>query len=620
MARRDEACAKEEKMIEIKVHTAHGIVTCQHHDNDTLLQTLQRHEIHLPAPCGGVGKCGKCAVRVSDEDAAGPRSPDEDRHAPAGSGLRLACRAVPRSPLTVTLIGSVKTAADDSTAKGGTIDLPVTGVPIVRSVELVLEPPSLADQRSVHRRLMDELDGRNPVVSLAAVREAAPLMVGLSEPREAAGLVVSGLSGDLLVAVEGTVRDELPALAIDIGTTTIAAYLVDLSSHRVLAVRAEENDQGRFGADVISRIAATTQGEDLTAVVRAQLSKMIGSLDGSARIAPDGILAATVVCNPTMIHLLFGLDPDPIGRAPFMPLSTERLELGMAELQLPGHPEARIVAAPGLSAYVGADIIADILASRMNEAEHLSLLIDIGTNGEMVLGDSAGLIACSTAAGPAFEGANIRCGSGGVPGAIDGVVRNGDALVLSTIGDEPPRSICGTGLIDLVALLLEDGIVDETGRLDLDAAREMAAYRNRTTEIDGDDSLIVTTPGESEEIIITQGDLRQVQLAKGAIAAGVRTLLHEAGVDAQDIATVHLAGGFGTYVRPQSALRVGLLPRLPVERVAAVGNAAGAGAARLLIDSASMGEAERIVGMSRYIELSRSQSFQQFFMEEMIFP
>lgn len=607
-------------MIEISIHTTHGLVTCQHRENDTLLQTLQRHDIHLPAPCGGVGKCGKCVVQVSDEEAAGPRFPEEDRHAPAGSGLRLACRAVPQSSLSITVTDSVKTGADDSTAKGGTIALPITGIPMARSVELVLEPPSLADQRSVHRRLMDALDGGNPVVSLAAVRQAGSLMKGLSEPREAAALVVSGPSGDLLVAVEDTVREALPALAIDIGTTTIAAYLLDLSSHRVLAVRSEENNQVRFGADVISRIAATGQGKDLTSVVRGQLSRMIETLAKSAKITPDGILAATVVGNPTMLHILFGLDPDPIGRSPFMPLSTERLELGMAELELPGHPEARIVAPPGLSAYVGADTIADILASRMNEAEHLSLLIDIGTNGEMVLGDSRGLIACSTAAGPAFEGANIRCGSGGVPGAIDAVMRDGDELVLGTIGDEPPRSICGTGLIDLIALLLEDGILDETGRMDLEVARSSAAYRNRIAEIDGEDAVIVTEAGGSVEVVITQGDVRQVQLAKGAIAAGVRTLLHEAGKDAQEIATVHLAGGFGTYVRPESALRVGLIPMIPVERVAAVGNAAGVGAARLLVDSASMKEANRIVTMTRYIELSRSQSFQNFFIDEMIFP
>ncbi len=607
-------------MIEIKVHTAHGLITCRHRDKETLLQTLQRHDIHLPAPCGGVGKCGKCAVRVSDEKAAGPRSPDEDRHAPAGSGLRLACRAVPQSSLSVTLTDSVKTAADDSTAKGGTINLPITGIPIIRSVELLLEPPSLVDQRSVHRRLIDELDGRNPTVSLSAVREAGSLMTDLSEPKQAAGFVISGPSGDRLVAVENTVRDALPALAIDIGTTTIAVYLLDLSSHRVLAVRSEENNQGRFGADVISRIAATGQGEDLTSVVRSQLSKMIGSLAKSAKIKPDGVLAATVVGNPTMIHLLFGLNPDPIGRAPFMPLSTEQLDLSMVALGLPAHPEATIVAAPGLSAYVGADIVADILASRMNEAERLSLLIDIGTNGEMVLGDSRGLIACSTAAGPAFEGANIRCGSGGIAGAIDEVLRDGDALVLGTIGDEPPKSICGTGLMDLVALLLEDGIVDETGRMDLSVARSSPAYKDRITERDGENALIVTTSGEPEEVVLTQGDVRQVQLAKGAIAAGVRTLLKEAGVNARDITTVHLAGGFGTYVRPESALRVGLLPSLPVERVTAIGNAAGAGAARLLIDSASMEEANRIVTMSRYIELSRSESFQNFFIDEMIFP
>lgn len=622
----------------ITVQTSSGPVVCRHRVGDSLLQTLQHNGMHLPAPCGGTGKCGKCVVAVSDESAAGPRHPEEDRHAPAGSGTRLACLAVPKGPLTVTLPDSLHVTEIHSGQKGGTFEVPAEGIPIVRAVEITLPFPTLEDQRSVHQRLLDALNAISTPetrpdglrVSLHALRNTTALLDAAArgaDPQSAGGveLIAGGLilpddSGERLAAVEPEVRERLPALAVDIGTTTIAAYLVDLASRSFLAIRSEHNLQSRFGADVVSRISAQSQGSDLTAVVRDQIAQMLSKMATEAGISASEVLAATVVGNPTMIHLFYGLDPASIGRAPFMPISSERLALPAKELDLPLGDDAPVISAPAVSAYVGADLIADILASDFDlrdEEGGVALLIDVGTNGEMVLKSGSRISACSTAAGPAFEGANIRCGSGGVPGAIDSVARTETGFEVTTIASEAARSICGSGLMDLVALLLDDGIIDETGLLDAEAAGAHAVYRDRLIDRDGETAIVVDDRGL---VSLGQSDIRQVQLAKGAIAAGVRTLLAEASAEPGAATRVYLAGGFGTYVDPVSACRVGLLPGIPADRVSSIGNSAGAGAVRLLTDRGAADRARRLAASINYIELSSSLSFQQLFAEEMLFP
>jgi uncharacterized 2Fe-2S/4Fe-4S cluster protein (DUF4445 family) len=313
-----------------------------------------------------------------------------------------------------------------------------------------------------------------------------------------------------------------------------------------------------------------------------------------------------------------------MARSPFTPVVTEAVALPAADLRLPLHDRALVRLLPGVSAYVGTDIVADLLSSRMHDESTPALLVDIGTNGEIVCGGRDGLIACSTAAGPAFEGATIRHGSGGVAGAINHVRREGTELVIETIQGAAPRSICGTGLMDTVAMLLTDGIVDASGRMDGEgaSAQARACYERRFVEIDGEPAVVLADGAASggEPIVITQGDIRQVQLAKGAIAAGIQVLLQEAGVAADELSAVYFAGGFGSYVRPDAAVRVGLLPGVPADRVVALGNAAGAGAARVLLDDESAAEAERIVEACRYVELSGSAAFQGFYMEEMLFP
>jgi uncharacterized 2Fe-2S/4Fe-4S cluster protein (DUF4445 family) len=334
------------------------------------------------------------------------------------------------------------------------------------------------------------------------------------------------------------------------------------------------------------------------------------------------VVDACVVGNTTMLHLLLDLDPSSMSKTPFTPVLTEAVEVEPFELGLRLVRSARPYLPPGVSAYVGADIVADLISTGMHEREGASLLIDIGTNGEIVLGGKDGLYACSTAAGPAFEGAAIRHGSGGVPGAVSHLAREGEALVIEVIADGEPVSICGTGLLDLVSMLLDDGCIDETGRIDAEGVRKELTgwYAERLVQQDGEPAFVFVEKANGEQLVLTQSDVRQLQLAKGAIAAGVRFLLDRAGVAPDQLEAVYLAGGFGTYVRPEAAVRIGIVPGVMAKQITAVGNAAGAGAVRLLLDADSRKAAEALSEAVQYEELSGKARFQEFYMEEMLFP
>ena len=594
------------------------------HDDESLLAALQRTGWHLPAPCGGIGRCGKCLVTLDPPGAGGERSSEEDRFTGDDPARRLACRTYPTADLTVTLPGHVTPPATaDTLAKGGGIEVPTSGKPVVVLERLRLNAPTLEDQQSVLRRLRAAAGMPSLRVDCEQLSAAA---AALEDGSELDAIVDTGEPA--LVALERAAGDgeglRLLGVAFDIGTTTVAGYLVDLGSHDVLASCSEANAQGDYGADVITRITAYGTGAPLHDVICEQLASLTRRLARDGGVESEDIATAAIVGNTTMIHLLLDLDPTSMSRAPFMPVLTEGVTVPASEVCLPLHPNALLRIPPGVSAYVGTDIVADLLSSGLDRHPGVSLLVDIGTNGEIVCGGEDGLVACSTAAGPAFEGATIRHGSGGVAGAINHVRREGTTLVIETIGEVAPKSICGTGLMDTVAMLIEDGVVDETGRFDGAAATGEAAvlYGERIVELDGEPALVLAdeASAHAEPIVLTQGDVRQVQLAKGAIAAGIRVLLEEAGVEPSHLRAIYLAGGFGTYVRPEAALRVGLLPGVEPDRVVPVGNAAGAGAARVLVDRESGAEAQAIVDSCRYIELSGSAAFQNFYMEEMMFP
>lgn len=405
-----------------------------------------------------------------------------------------------------------------------------------------------------------------------------------------------------LVLTEGTSRAVQPdgtdryVIAFDVGTTTLAAYLLNGCTGELLARTGMQNPQTSFGADVISRIQHVMQtgSAELQTLVRSALASLTRQAADTAGILPEEITTAAIVGNTAMHHLLLGIDPTPLTTPPYMPKERQALELP-AEGWLPIAPSGRIRILPNIAGFVGADTTACLVATEFDRRDPLTLLIDIGTNGEMVLGNRQRRIACSTAAGPAFEGANISCGMRGGDGAVDHVFVKDGKIEWHSIGDCPPVGICGSGLVDLVAVLLEQGYINKRGRLP--------------------ESFVL--PGT--QISLTQKDVREVQLAKAAIRAGIELMVRQLGVDLTDIETVYLAGAFGSYLDPKSACMIGMIPPCLFDRIQGIGNAAGEGARLCALSLQEYRNSSKIADETEFLELATFLDFQRSFVNMMVF-
>ncbi len=397
-------------------------------------------------------------------------------------------------------------------------------------------------------------------------------------------------------------KNKTAGMLLDVGTTTLAASLVDKATGELIAKASALNPQGSFGADVISRISAfgDGKGEAMRVCVVDATNRLIADfLRTGAQI--DEVLVAG---NPTMLHLLIGVDPTGIGSYPFTPAFVETKYFAGADIGIDA-PHVRLL--PSISAYLGSDVSAGILACEMDKTKETQLFMDLGTNGEIVLSHKGKLYAASTAAGPALEGANLCCGMGGVSGALDRVWRAGGELRFTTVENAPARGICGSGVIDLIALLLDEGILDETGAFSEECDSPLF-YRL-------EDDCFYLTP----DIYLSQDDVRQFQLAKAAIAAGVEALTAHCGVKMDEIARVFLAGGLGYYMSPASATRTGLISPTLLSRTQIVGNTALAGTRLCLIDEKNQAALDALCKDTETVELSFSSIFSQAYIENMGF-
>lgn len=414
---------------------------------------------------------------------------------------------------------------------------------------------------------------------------------------------------------EPAVREGELAAAIDIGTTTVAGYLVTTATGDVEAAVAELNRQAVFGADVISRIGyseiSPMHVSRLTQAIRAQTAEILGRLAKAASKEERKSIGTVVFTgNTTMLHLLAGVSPAGIGRAPFVPEFIETRRLPATELEIPAHGTAVLM--PSVAAYVGSDMVCAAVDSELDGDLRTTLLADVGTNGELALSHDGTIYACSTAAGPAFEGATISAGVGGVAGAISSWYRTDEGFDFDTIDNAPAVGICGAGLLDLMAALVSDGIVDETGRISPDTPWS-GHWAARLCSRNGEPAVHL-----AGRHCLTQKDIREVQLAKAAIAAGIAVLCAEAGITTREIQRIVLTGGFGNHLRIRSAVAIGLLPETDAEYFT-VDNGAGRGAIRTIRQSGTLERAERLAEQTRYVELSGHALFQERYVQHMLF-
>ncbi len=414
-------------------------------------------------------------------------------------------------------------------------------------------------------------------------------------------------------------------VAIDIGTTTVVARLIDMTDGRCLATEAELNPQSRYGDDVISRITyAETDAKlaELHETIINCVNELIARLCKQAGVDAKSIYEIAVIGNTTMNHIFLKFPVKQLGQAPYKAFSLDARDIPANELALQINPAGNIHSVENIAGFVGSDTTAVALAVDIDSAEEMTLAVDIGTNGELVLGTGDKLYAASCAAGPALEGARIICGSRAVEGAIEAVVASEDDIVLDVIGNCPPRSICGSGLIDAVAVLLKLGIVDASGRFvrasTLADSVPVAIVSRIRAEL-GEPVFILTASADADTVFLTQKDIRQVQLAKGAIRAGIKLLEQKLGIGDADIQQIFLAGAFGNYIRRESALRIGLLPDVPAERIHFVGNAASAGAQMLLLSRHCRTTAKKLARRIEYVEIAHEPEFQAVFADCMSF-
>lgn len=574
--------------------------------------------VPLELPCGGLGLCGKCRcemIRGRVEPTADERrwlTPVELR-----DGLRLACRQVVDRDMTVVLSEDVRSRANQIMVGGA-----VRPTRVDSGVERVIVPIArapLGDERDDWTRVQEAL-GRPISATLPALRQLPDAL----EPET--GAITLTLVNDRAVAVAaGAVTGPPLGFAVDIGTTTVVCYLLDLQTGAELAHTAVLNPQVAYGDDVISRIHYASVERNglrtLSLTIRRAIDQLVREACAQVGAEPSDLGRGAVVGNATMTHLFLGINPRGLGLAPFAPIFHDSVTAWGEELGLRATPGALVTVLPNIAGFLGSDTVGVILAA-MPAPEETSLAVDIGTNGEMVLCHEGRWYGCSAAAGPAFEGARISCGMRGAEGAISRLEIVGDEVVLSVIENQAPRGLCGSGLLDSVAALLESGVLDVTGRYQSDGAVP-AALAPRLSGEGNARSFQLALAEESatgEPLTLTGKDIREVQLAKSSIRASIEALMARAGVRAEDVRHIYLAGGFGSYLRVSSALRIGLLPPFEPERIVSVGNAAGAGARLALISRDELALAEELARRVEVLYLANDPVYQEHFMEQMLFP
>jgi uncharacterized 2Fe-2S/4Fe-4S cluster protein (DUF4445 family) len=603
-------------------------------EGETILRAAGRDGIHINATCGGKGTCGRCRVILKEGKAVSPESShltDKDR----AEGILLACQSVPASDLTVEIPATSQMRNGSKIATGSRLEEMLAAAygacagkfrPITVKFHLQLPTPSLDDNISDFERLKRELEksGYNAV----SVRAGLPAMQKMGRVMRDEGwsvtvtLLEDGNTVEVIDIEPGDTSATRYAAAADIGTTSVVVYLVDLITGKVLDHASAYNTQVRCGEDVITRIVyATEQGglSELQQLVVSLVNELVGKLCAKHNIGRELLDTAIISGNTTMTHLFFGIDPAYIREEPYIPTAAAFPVLPASAVGLLMKDTAVVYAMPGVASYVGGDITSGVLASGLYKQPGLSLFIDIGTNGEIVLGGEDWIVTAACSAGPAFEGGGVKFGMRAMDGAIERVAIDPGTLApgLTVIGGSKPVGICGSGMIDAIGEMFLAGIIDQRGKVNttLDNPRVRVGENGPEYVLAWADET-----GIGADITLTEPDVNNIVRTKGAIYAGFATLLKEVGFTFADVDRVYIAGGFGHYLNIERAVIIGLLPDLPAEKFEFLGNTSIMGAYLALLSRKFREDAEAIAHRMTYIELSVSRNFMDEYVSALFLP
>lgn len=606
----------------------------------TLMEAARKSGVEITNLCGGNGVCGKCRVRVADGHIyADKHSINLLSKEEITEGFVLACQTPVNAPMTIHIPPQSAVEEGQILLTGVQVDysrpervslhkVPADPLslfaPLVRKIYLELKEPTFEDNVNDLERVLRELRKKTGEqdfeISLGCLQGLAS---GLRDHGWKATATLASRNGVLriLQIQPGDTTGRNCGLAVDVGTTTVVAQLVDLSSGNVMGVTGSHNLQARYGEDVISRMifaCGRQNGLDpLHQAVIENINQLIRTLTEDKGIDPRDITALVAAGNTTMSHLFLSLVPCSIRLDPYVPTTTVYPQVRAAELGIHIHPAASVETIAGVASYVGGDIVAGVLACGMADRPEITVLMDVGTNGEIAVGNNEWLVCCSASAGPAFEGGGIRNGMRATQGAIEKVSLSDGQVLYQTIGRKKPRGICGSGLIDCLCEFARNHLVDGEGRFHL------SGDTPRLLEKDGEVQFILAYPEETEtgqEITVTQSDVNHLIRSKGAVFAAIKSLVDYVGLKFEDIHTLFVAGGFGSYLDIPKAVSIGLLPDMDLARIRYVGNSSLMGARMCLLSTHTLQRSIQVARSMTNIELSRYQPFMDEYVAAMFLP
>ena len=586
--------------------------TCQYiaRQDQTLFDVLLENGLAVNSPCGGKGTCGKCKVQIIAGNISEPSSEERDHlsEQEIEEGIRLSCQCFPASDLTLRLMEESR--QNHQILSGGYIPEFEHDPAITKEL---YHPQSAREQRP---RSYIELAAE--ILDISDAREESAFLRSVINIVDHDRFTAVYADRHLIGLEGGDSREHSYGLAIDIGTTTVVVSLIDLNDGREIDSATGLNPQKNNGQDVLSRIEFARRADNGLEILHHAITKclntIIHQLCDRNQISKDNIYEASVAANTTMLHLLLGVDPAPIGKAPYIPVFTGRQTLPASSVGLDIAPFGRLYCLPGVSGYIGADIVAGVSVCRLDRTSSNVLFIDIGTNGEIVLSKKGTLYACACAAGPALEGMNISCGMLAGDGAVERVNIADDDIVLKVIGDGRPKGLCGSGVIEAVSEIARKGLIQKTGRLKskTEVARDdQLKGLSRFIKEEGNKRALLLDP--ANKILITQADIRQVQLAKGAILSGIHALVSQLEMNTCDLDEIIISGQFGRHLHVDSLVGLGLVPPELKDRVTYIGNSSQTGALMCLLSTAKRREVEKTAQKISYFELTMLKDYEKLF-------